>query len=181
MLDQPGEPQGGDARQSFPWDVLSAYVESWMTKDNPNAEMFVASMFGCVHLMQLAPSWWMETHSDDPDIFFCTREGKVPNWPGAETPYEARKLTGGRYAGGGGYWARLNFWNADVRQMYADMMQGWSEHVAAEYPGRLKLFALGLEQTNYAYTETGFNESAIAAFRARLREKYGAIAALNEA
>ena len=65
--------------------------------------------------------------------------------------------------------------------MYHDMMQGWSEHVAAEYPGRLKLFALGLEQTNYAYTETGFNEGAISTFRARLREEYGTIAALNEA
>ncbi len=181
LLDQPERPEGTADRDSFSWDVLSAYVESWMTKDNPDAEMFVASMFGCVHLMQLSPSWWMETHRDDPDIFLSTREGKVPNWPGAERPYDPRKLSGGRYAGGGGYWARLNFWNSDVRQMYADMMQGWSEHVAAEYPGRLKLFALGLEQTNYAYTETGFNESAIAAFRARLQEKHGTIAALNEA
>lgn len=181
ILDQPGQLEQAGKRQSLPSDVLSAYVESWMTKDNPDAEMFVASMFGCVHLMQLTPAWWMETHRNDPDIFFCTREGKVPNWPGAENPYEPRKLTGGRYAGGGGYWARLNFWNADVRQMYSDMMRGWSQHISGEYPDRLKLFALGLEQTNYAYTETGFNESAIAAFRARLQDKYGTIAALNEA
>ena len=179
-LDRPGQPAEAGRQQSFPWDVLSAFVENWTVKDNPDATMFVASMFGCVHLMQLAPSWWMEAHSDDPDIFFCTREGKVPNWPGAEKPYEPRKLTGGRYTGGGGYWARLNIWNEHVRQMYHDMMQGWSKHMSAEYPDRLKLFALGLEQTGYAYTETGFNESAMAAFRARLQAKYGTIAALNE-
>jgi hypothetical protein len=45
----------------------------------------------------------------------------------------------------------------------------------------VQLFALGLEQTNFPYTESGFNESAIQAFRRHLQDKYGTIATLNSA
>ncbi len=181
LLDPPSQPAKQAAKQSFPWDVVSSYVTSWTTKDNPAATMYCASMFGCVHVMQLCPAWWLETHREDSDIFFASREGKTPNWEGADKPYLARPLSGGRYAGGGGYWARLNFWNEEVRQMYRDMMDGWSRHMSEEYPDRVKLFALGLEQTNFPYTESGFNESAIRAFRQHLQRKYGTIAALNTA
>ena len=181
LLDQPDRPEEHDKKQSFSWDLLNAYVTNWVTKDNPDATMFVASAFGCVHIMQRCPAWWLETHCDDPDIFFCDRQARNPNWQGTDKPYLPWKLSGRRYTGGGGYWARLNFWNEDVRQMYRDLMEGWSRHMSTEYPGRVKLFALGMEQTNFPYTESGFNESAIRAFRRHLQAKHKTIAALNSA
>jgi len=53
--------------------------------------------------------------------------------------------------------------------------------VSEKHPGRAKYFLVCAEPTGSAMTETGFNRSAVAAFREKLTQKFRTIAALNKA
>lgn len=181
ILDEPNRQGSSNKKDSFTWDILNPFIDNYLLKDNAPGAFYVQSFLGCVHVMQECPAGWLETHRDNPDIFFCDRNGKNPNWEGTDKPYLARPLSGGRYAGGGGYWSRLNFWNEDVRKMYRDTLDEWSKYMSSRYPGRARFFALGLEQTNFPYTESGYNASAIGAFRNYLRKKHGSLETLNKA
>ena len=180
LLDRAGQADRADT-QSFPWDVFGRFAQDYVLKGNPSARMGVQSEFGCIYLRQYCPAWWLERHKADPDIFFMDEKGRNPHWPGADAPYQARTLRGGRYAGGGGYHARLNFWHPAVRAMYRTMLESWGEHMHRTYPGRPLYFAVGLEGNNFAGTITGLNPSAVEAFRAHLKQAYKSIEALNAA
>jgi len=135
-------------------------------------------MLGVVHLMQALPVRWFEDHQNDSDIFLWDRRGEVVKWPGHDKPYAPRKLNAGRYAGGGGYAGRFNFWHPAVRQIYRDMVTEWSQYMAKHHPGRMRYFAVGQEQS--ALYASGVNRTTVAAFRKRLEDKYGNISNLNE-
>ncbi|MDD5708487.1 MAG: beta-galactosidase, partial [Kiritimatiellae bacterium] len=180
VLDDPTRTGRTDS-VSFYWPVIEPWIADNLQDPATNSYFMVQSLFGCVHTIGLCPAWWLERHRDDPDIFFQNESGVASTWYGQKQPI-SRPITSGYYAGGGGYQALLNYWNPDVQAMYRQMLGEWSEHIHARYPDRSRLFLIGWEQSTLAgTTQSGFNTSAIAAFREKLTRKYGSIEALNKA
>ena len=178
VLDSPQEPSAEGAT-IHRWDVFDAHVKEYLLKDNPGCQFGFSPTIGTVHLMQVLPARWFEKYRDDPDTFLWDRNGRPINWPGQDQPFQARALSGGRYAGGGGYFGTFNFWNPAVRQIYSDMLTEWSQRLAEQYPGRMRYCAVGQEQCAF-YAQLN-NPSAITGFRKRLEDKYKTIAKLNAA
>jgi len=111
----------------------------------------------------LAP-WFLQQHTNEDDIWMKLADGKV-----------LRDKD----------WGQVNIWNADIRsyiQDYCETQGRTFRHdpflVCYDYTGEPHPYAAQPPgQPQYS----GYNESAVQAFRAYLRRKFGSIARLNQA
>jgi hypothetical protein len=150
---------------------FGSYAES-----RPYATFAMMTSFGPHDIWMAIPQWWVEQKvKEDPDILFRDREGKPLGVPEGEVFADLESHQGPH--------AFLNYWNPSVQRLMADTGREYGEFLAREYPGRTKSICIGGEQKQSIYgKETGFNPSAVAAFRQFLKEQYGNdIGRLNEA
>src|ERR1035437_5148339 len=111
----------------------------------------------------LAP-WFLKAHKDEDDIWMKLADGKVLR--GAE-------------------WGQANIWNPDIRRYIQDYYETQGRAfrrdpflVCYDYTGEPHPWA---SQPPGQPQYTGYNESAVQAFRAYLHQKFSTIAKLNTA
>lgn len=118
------------------------------------------------------PKWWMEENQGDPDIFFQDKQGRPVVTSGQSLPYTNS---------GVGALCRLNYWNPKVKEFtqksFRELARGFAERCGANRIAYLN--AGGESQLDVAGSESGFNKTAVTAFQAYLKEKYGNIKTLN--
>ncbi|MBI2300570.1 MAG: beta-galactosidase [Armatimonadetes bacterium] len=140
----------------------------WFLKGTPAGRFVIADCVGLHGCYVLTPDWWLKQHETDPDAFLCDATGRIPA-PGGK-PWESD----GR--------ARLNFWSPDVRTALDRMAHERARYFAEHWPGRVMAWEILQEAHSGAdFAQSGYNPSAKAAFRERLRKGYGDVGALNRA
>ena len=112
----------------------------------------------------VAPKWWLDKRRTDPDLFLRGPDGE--------------------HADQGELNVSLNFWHPKVRKLHADLCKVLTAETLAHYQGRVWFGSLAAEgflcgASKEGRFETGYNQSAIKAFRHCLVKTYGTAAALN--
>lgn len=115
------------------------------------------------------PGWWVEKHKHDRDIFLQTSKGEIFNRSDSSAK-------------------QLNYWNPDVLaaqkatlEALADwfIKYGWADRVAYLDLAQEAYYQIATSGGSAGTWETGYNPTAVAAFRARLKGKYRRIETLN--
>lgn len=117
------------------------------------------------------PLWWLEKHGDDPDIFFHDEEGN----PNLHDHGSGRKLPWNRQGH-----AQLNYWNPKARDMFRKQIESTLKTLERQRPGRTSLIEI-MPESHHTLRNfgTGYNQSATAAFREKMKQKYETICELN--
>src|SRR5205807_2484182 len=115
----------------------------------------------------LAP-WFLAQHKADDDVWMKLADGKV-------------------LRGGGGDWGPVNVWNPQVQEYVRDYSEAQARAlrndpwlVCYDYTAEPHPWAAQPPEPPHQAQYSGYNESAISAFRAPLRKKFGTIARLNK-
>jgi hypothetical protein len=146
--------------------TFERYV-SYFVGVTPAARFLIADIVGLHGCNTMMPDWWLAKNAADDDVFFCDATGRVP-LKGAK-----RWEADGR--------AQLNFWNETVQSAMKAMASERARYFARKWPGRVMAWEVLQEAHSGAgFAQTGYNASARSAFRKRLRQAYGTIAALNQ-
>ena len=135
-------------------------------------DKYVNTMAGYHAAWARLPANWIEKHGKDSDVWCTGRFGKL-----RQQPYHKGY--------GGNVYSGLNFWNNEVLRMMFDMGAQRAGAFAKQYAPaeeRIKQCKIAAEgRTQPESGEAGFNPSAVKAFRAWLRKRYGMIEKLNDA
>ena len=112
----------------------------------------------------VAPKWWQEKHRADPDLYL-----KGPDGQHADVLSES---------------PQLNFWHPKVQRLHEQLCRETTSQYARQFSGRVWFGHMAGEGFLYAEDkegrfETGYNTTAVAAFRRWLKKTYGTIDAMN--
>ena len=132
-------------------------------------DRYVVAMAGFHAAWARVPADWLQKHGPESDVWCTGRFGKP-----RPKPYHKGY--------GGNVYSGLNFWNDEVLGMMFDMGRSRAEALRKAYGNRIKECTIAAEGNTQATSgETGFNPSAVKAFRDWLRDRYGTIKRLNAA
>jgi len=140
------------------------YFHRTLTK-RPQEQMALKVFYGLHNHESMLPTWWAEKHRDAPDLYLQNSKG--------ESHVASHAMR------------QFNYWNADVLAAQRETLAGLGDLVCKFGSGERVAFIDMAQEAYFKIAgpggtwETGYNPSAVRAFRERLRAKYKTITALN--
>ena len=145
------------------------YFYSCMTARRPNDHVALRLNYGQHNHESSLPEWWLADHKADPDIFL-------------------QNSRGGTYVSPTQIAKQYNYWNPTVLAAHKATMEalgawvlkhGWGDRVDYIDMAQEAYFQIVVAGAGGAW-ETGYNPTAVKAFRKRLKAKYQRVGSLNK-